>query len=137
MSGAEEGALPFADDPALDALAAEAAAAQQPPAAGQAQQQTAADNREAAMLAVAVGLSLISKGVEKVKGVKVVFGQETLAEGADAVAPLLAKHNGKMPPWVMQYREELGAAVFAGKIAFQVWLAIKEAESGAAAPAAA
>ncbi|PPE71781.1 hypothetical protein C3942_21810 [Solimonas fluminis] len=137
MSGAEEGALPFADEPALDALAAEAAAAPQAQQTNQPPQPSAEENRQAAMMTVAIGLGLVGKLVEKTKGVKVVFGQETLAEGADAVAPLLAKHNGKMPPWVMQYKEELGAAVFAGKIAFQVWMAIKEAESGAAAPAAA
>lgn len=50
-------------------------------------------------------------------GLPIRYSAETRGEGVDVVAPLIAKHEHRLPLWYLQYREEITAGRWAVEIA--------------------
>ncbi len=122
-------ATKFADTEALDQLAedlsaaeADAGAARAPAAApGAAMLDASKFQGEAAML-IGLGLDMLGKKVG------VTFDAETKAEGADRLAPVLAKYDGAMPPWLKEYQHEFMLGIWFAGVAYKTWETVKAAK---------
>lgn len=121
---------PFTDTDALDLIEQEAAEAVMDatrPATAAPPPDASRYAAEAAML-MSFGLDMIGAGV----GVK--FDAATKAEGANRLAPVLAKYNGALPPWLKAYEAELHLGVWFAGVAFQTYVQVQAAKSAPAKP---
>nr|WP_202602172.1 hypothetical protein [Photobacterium halotolerans] len=53
------------------------------------------------------------------------FNEELAEKFGKAAAPLLLKHNGDLPPWLKEYKEEIVFTAAAGFLGFVSWRQVK------------
>ncbi|WP_120511977.1 hypothetical protein [Photobacterium salinisoli] len=53
------------------------------------------------------------------------FNEELAEKFGKKAAPLMMKYGGELPPWLKEYKEEIGFAAAAGALGFMSWRQIK------------
>ncbi|PPE72719.1 hypothetical protein C3942_16860 [Solimonas fluminis] len=126
--------LPFSNTDALDLLEREAAgmlaadgdaSSSQPGTA----QPAAPDFDNEAQMLVSFGLDMIALAVGQGTRVQISYDTKTKADGAKALAPVLAKHNGAMPAWLRPYQQEFRFGMWFAGVAFQTYLQVQAAKA--------
>lgn len=122
----------------LDALEAEARAADLPPVSDEevAAASAAADlEAESYAMGARMAVGFVSQLVA-MKWPGVTVPAEGQAEIADKLAPVMAKHGGGLPDWLLPYQEELALGMAVAGVAFGVAMqarAVRAAEAAAQA----
>ena len=123
----------------LDALEAEARAADLPPVSDEevAAASAAADlEAESYAMGARMAVGFVSQLVA-MKWPGVAVPAEGQAEIADKLAPVMAKHGGGLPDWLLPYKEEVALGLAVAGVAFGVAMQARAAKAAAAAEAAA
>lgn len=74
----------------------------------------------------AVVLGVVEQGLKMFGHQEFQFDPERAEGVADAAAPLFVKYNGELPPWLMEYKEEITFVVATGALGVTSVKQIKE-----------
>lgn len=74
---------------------------------------------------------LVDMAADTVEGAHpaIEYEKGTREQVAERLAPVLAKHGGKMPPWLEQWKEEIMLVITLGSVAYGTVKAVREYEA--------
>lgn len=105
-------------------------------AAAAARAQLDAAERERAAQAGAIMATEFAARLVQMRWAYVQVPPQAKQDFAGALAPVLAKHGGGMPEWLLPYREEINLLMVGAGIGFSIYLQVQQHNAQLAPPAA-